>query len=317
MIGGNSIENTLELQQPNFSVVIEDRVNDDESLPLTPPGLSTVSEAGELTGRSIEIGRRALDDQSRGRVSQHSFGTVRGSDQFDGLSVLGLNEVSQPLFDVNLLQNGPDAADGNLGSFAERQSFGLGFIERGWVRAMLIQPSSDLDDLRRPMYESGDSLEGQLNEVQQAPDLEAGVHSPFILNITELLSRHSSAEATYPDKQGLGCLNMESEQSVLHAKISNSNTTAKAGRRALKPLRKSQDGFPYPKFPPGIIRRIASTFARSLGSKSTMIDNETLEAITEAADQYFQQLSDDLRVFATHAKRKNINESDVVALMKR
>lgn len=166
------------------------------------------------------------------------------------------------------------------------------------------------------MYENGDSLEGHLNEVQQAPELEDGVHSPFVLNIPELLSGHSSAEATYPDKQELERLDMEPEQSVLHARFTNSNTTTKAGRRAPKTVKKSRDGFLYPSFPTGILKRIASTFAQSLGSKST-IDNETLEAITEAADQYFEQLSDDLSVFASHARRKKINESDVLAVMRR
>lgn len=128
MIGSNSIENTLELQQPSFSVLIEDRVNDDEGLHLTPPGLSTALEAGELTRRSIEIGRRALDDQSRGRFSQHSFGTVRGSDQFDDLSALGLNDVSQPPFDDNLLQYGRDADDESLGIFVKKTSLGSVFI---------------------------------------------------------------------------------------------------------------------------------------------------------------------------------------------
>ena len=317
MNGNNSIEDTLELQRPNFSVVIEDRLDDDESLQLTPPGLSTELEAGELTGRSIEIGRRALDDQSQGRLSQHSFVTVRGSDRFDDLNALSLNDVSQPPFDDNLLQDGPDAEDENLGVFARKTSLGSVFNSSGGVRAMLTQHSSDSKDLRRAMYENGDSLERHLNEVQRAPELEAGIHSPFILNIPELLSGHYSGEATYLDKKGLECLDMESEQSVLHAKFTNSNTTTKAGRQALKPLEKSRDGFPYPRFPTGIVKRIASTFARSLGSKSKMIDNETLEAITEAADQYFEQLSDDLSVFAALAKRKKINESDVVAVMRR
>ena len=117
---------------------------------------------------------------------------------------------------------------------------------------MLTQLSNELESLRRAMYESRDPREGHLSEVQQAPELEDGVHSPFILNIPELLSRQSSAEATYPDKQESECLDMEPEQSVLHARFTNPSSTTKAGRRAPKPMKKSRDGFPYPSFPTGI-----------------------------------------------------------------
>lgn len=182
---------------------------------------------------------------------------------------------------------------------------------------MLTQHSNELESLRRDIYENGDRREGHLSEVKQTPELEGGVHSPFILNIPELLSRQSSAEATYPNEQDLECLDMVSEKSVVHAGFTNPNLTTKAGRRAPKPTNKSRDGFPYPSFPIGITKRIASTFARSLGSKLTIKGNETLEAITEATDQYFEQLSNDLGVFATHARRMKINESDVVAVMKR
>ena len=182
---------------------------------------------------------------------------------------------------------------------------------------MLTQQSGELEDLRRAIYENGDRREGHLSEVQQAPEFDGGVHSPFILNIPELPSRHSSAEATYPDEQEFECLDMESEQSVLHARFTNPKATTKARRRAPKPMKKSRDGFPYPSFPAGITKRIASTFARSLGSKLTMIDKETIDAITEATDQYFEQLSKDLGTFANHAGRKKINESDVVAVMRR
>lgn len=178
---------------------------------------------------------------------------------------------------------------------------------------MLTQLSNELESLRRDIYENGDRREGHLSEVKQALELEGGVHSPFILNIPELLSRQSSAAAIYPDEQEFECLDMESEQSVLHARLTNPSSTTKAA----KPTKRSRDGSPYPYFPTGITKKIASNFARSRGSKLTIIGNETLEAITEATDQYFEQLSNDLGVFATHARRKKINESDVVAVMKR
>ena len=97
-------------------------------LQLEPPGLSMPLEPGGRTGRSIEIGRRALDDQLLGRLSQGSFGTVRRSDRFDDLSALGLHDVSQPPFDNDLLQIAPDSNDENLGILGRQSSIGSVFI---------------------------------------------------------------------------------------------------------------------------------------------------------------------------------------------
>lgn len=118
----NSIEDDIELQQPSFSIAIEDRADEGDNFQLAPPQLSMPLQVGEQTGRSIEIGRRALDDQPLGRVSRGSYGTVRGSDQFDDLSALGLNDVSQPPFEDSVLQTTPDADEEDHGSFDRRLS---------------------------------------------------------------------------------------------------------------------------------------------------------------------------------------------------
>lgn len=85
-------------------------------------------EPGERTERSIEIGRRAPDDQSTERLSQGSFGTVRRSDRYDDMSALGLHDVSQPPFDSDLLQIAPDADDENLRFLGRQSSLGSVFI---------------------------------------------------------------------------------------------------------------------------------------------------------------------------------------------
>ena len=167
---------------------------------------------------------------------------------------------------------------------------------------MLTGSSGKIEDLWRAMSN------GRLSRMQQARTLERGLHSPFILDIPELQSGSSLAEEP---RTGI---DEEPEQSVLNMRPAQAKATTKSGRRAKRPLKKSSDGAPCPSFPVGITRKIASTFARSLSSR---IDKETLEAITEATDQYFEQLSKDLGVFADHAGRKNIDESDVVAVMRR
>lgn len=183
------------------------------------------------------------------------------------------------------------------------------------MRGRLTQHSSKTEDLRRAMYKEYNRREGHLSGIQQAREPTGEVHPQFVLNTLELQSRRSFAEATHLYDQQLGGFD-EPEQSVLDVRPAKSNATTEAGRRAPKLMKKSRDGMSYPSFPAGITKKIASTFARSLGNKSS-IDKETLDAIIEATDQYFEQLSNDLGVFANHARRKKIDESDVIAVMRR
>ena len=61
-------------------------------------------ETGEGTGRSIEIGRLDVDDQSPGSLFQENLGIVQRSDRFDKRSVLGANDVSLPPLDDDVSQ---------------------------------------------------------------------------------------------------------------------------------------------------------------------------------------------------------------------
>jgi histone H3/H4 len=90
----------------------------------------------------------------------------------------------------------------------------------------------------------------------------------------------------------------------------------KSATRARKEVKVSRYGIEYPSLPPTVIKRLASTFARSYGGTGRL-DKETLTAISQTSDWFFEQISEDLASYADHAGRKTIEESDVVTLMKR
>lgn len=48
-----------------------------------------------------------------------------------------------------------------------------------------------------------------------------------------------------------------------------------------------------------------------------MVNRSMLDAMMEAGERFFEQLGGDLGAFADHAKRKRIDESDVITIMKR
>ena len=92
--------------------------------------------------------------------------------------------------------------------------------------------------------------------------------------------------------------------------------TAKPALRRIKGKKLSKHGLEYPSLPPAVVKRLAQTFARTSGVK-TKIGSDTLAAISQASDWFFEQLGDDLQAYSQHAGRKTIDESDMVTLMQR
>ena len=182
---------------------------------------------------------------------------------------------------------------------------------------MLTRHSDETEDSHHVMHNDYDHREDYVSGMQQAHGLEGGVRSPFILNIPELQTRYSSAMVKHRDEHPLEGLAEDSEHNLLNARANNTNATIESAGKPPKPMKKSYRRFPYPSFPSRITKRIASTFARSIGSQSTTINKNALKAISEASDRYFGQLSNDLSIFATHAGRKKIDPSDVIAVMRR
>lgn len=65
------------------------------------------------------------------------------------------------------------------------------------------------------------------------------------------------------------------------------------------------------------MKNLTSSFALPTENKRGRVDKETLAAILQASEWFFEQIGDDLRTYANHAHRKTIDESDATTLMKR
>ncbi|KHN98688.1 Histone-fold protein [Metarhizium album ARSEF 1941] len=75
--------------------------------------------------------------------------------------------------------------------------------------------------------------------------------------------------------------------------------------------RVSRHGVEYPALPPTFVKRVAQTALQSSGLSNPRISADTLTALTQASEWFFEQLGDDLGAYANHAKRKTIEESDM------
>ena len=87
--------------------------------------------------------------------------------------------------------------------------------------------------------------------------------------------------------------------------------------KAPKITKTSRYGKPYPSLPTGLTRAVVSTLARSIGQKAARLDKDAVNAVIEASDSFFEQLGGDLRAVSNHAGRKTIDESDMLAVMRR
>ncbi|KAF2679447.1 hypothetical protein K458DRAFT_314351 [Lentithecium fluviatile CBS 122367] len=89
----------------------------------------------------------------------------------------------------------------------------------------------------------------------------------------------------------------------------------RAGRQR-KAMNVSRFGHEYPSLPAATVKTLATVFAKSQGSKAK-ISKDTLAALVQTSDFFFEQMGEDLAAYAHHGGRRTIEESDVIALMKR
>jgi histone H3/H4 len=83
-----------------------------------------------------------------------------------------------------------------------------------------------------------------------------------------------------------------------------------------KEVKISRYGLEYPSFPAAAVKKLAMGFMKSHGSKAK-ISKDTLDVLVQTTDDFFEQIGGDLAAYAQHGGRKVIEESDVIALMKR
>lgn len=80
----------------------------------------------------------------------------------------------------------------------------------------------------------------------------------------------------------------------------------------------SKHGITYSSLPALAVRKIVSKFQNlHIKGQKAFIKEDKLQAVLQSSNRFFEQLGYDLRAYAQHAKRRKIEESDVIAVMKR
>ncbi|KAF5015707.1 hypothetical protein F66182_12864, partial [Fusarium sp. NRRL 66182] len=290
-------------ERPRLSLPLraDSGTSSDGSPDMPPPRLSLQFDEDDITQRSVEYPRRAISDKDRQRLERMSFGDVRMSENFGDLTRLdafseagGLvqgaddEDIEQTQLDEAAFDAGGETAD--LGRFNLEFNF-----------PSPVAPAAGFDDAL-PNDEDDFMLQTDQGEIPypSSDDDAADGFTGFEVNIPDQISE---AGTTGTAEAGAGIIGggLRDEPSK--------------GTRRQKKL--SRHGIPVPLLPTGVVKRLATRYARAGASSKAKINKETLAAIEQASEWFFEHASEDLAAYSRHAGRQTIDESDVVALMRR
>ncbi|KAG6038542.1 hypothetical protein E4U41_004110 [Claviceps citrina] len=331
---------------PRLSFPLDDDDHRDSDLiPLRSAGL----EDDTGTVPNIELPMRAVNERP-GRYSGISFGSRRESDNMDGDD--DTEDIGrQSDFFPGLLEDlqarasaAAAAADNTLNRIdvddvtvttARRESeFGLEIPPdvADQTTFMMSEPPADGDGtsplrersiVEAAAYNAANSpgvgdvtLDRGSNDVDVYDDPDAAHLDPVQQEEDDEVERYAEAAADGALDEGhFQEAEMDDESEVAQP------SSAVKPRRQTRPKkaqrRISQHGIEYPSLPPSFVKRVAQTALHSSGLSNPRVSADTLTALTQASEWFFEQLGDDLGAYANHANRTTIEESDVATLMRR
>lgn len=166
--------------------------------------------------------------------------------------------------------------------------------------------------------ENPDRHSSRLDGVKQFQNYVVDSDSPYVLDIPFMESMHLSPANLSP-------IRLEDSDPVLdvrecqfsHAGAKGFKDTGEPRPRIPKSPKRPRCGILRPSLPDHVTKRLAlSSLSAQMGMQSR-VSRKVLQAINEAEGQYFGQLGEDLKAFSSHAGRKQVDENDVIEVMKR
>lgn len=172
-----------------------------------------------------------------------------------------------------------------------------------------VEPPSELNF---PSFQDIEGAQDETGDTQDAEDAPPEELLDSILEDTE----PEEVEILNNLDEGLQA-DMSMQDTTMNDTTILEAMASKKSNLKRKKVKVSKHGIQYPSLPAGVVKKLATTFARTAGNSKAKINKETLDAIMQATDWFFEQVSDDLGAYADHAGRKTIDESDIVTLMAR
>ncbi|KAJ5884989.1 hypothetical protein N7495_009499 [Penicillium taxi] len=289
----DELDNESPIEPPRMSLPLQE-VDDesDETSPPMPPRMSIAFDDDDITYRSVEYprdmsardqNRLSIMDRLAGRMSE-TFGAQleSDSDAGDETGIVYEDDAGEDTM-ISDFDRGGETED--LGRF----HFDLNFPS----------PTAVAED---PMDEHEGEMDGfelSAGDIEQVPrspsddDDDAGGGFDYGFDFPQADSPSQS-----PGIVGGG---LREEDHPVKGK--------------LKKL--SRYGIPIPNLPVGVVKNLATRFARNKAGSKPKLNKAAMAAIEQASSWFFEQASQDLAAYSKHAGRKTIDESDVITLMRR
>ncbi|EAS35071.3 uncharacterized protein CIMG_00425 [Coccidioides immitis RS] len=283
-----------DLPRPRLSLPMHEMIvpgDGDGSPEIVPPRLSLPLDEDDFTQRSIEMPRRERSTRDLATLSRYSLASTRFSEHFGDASRL---EYTEEGMEFTAPQGDDNFVDDQIELTAEQPIFDLG---------------GETEDLRR--FDLNFSF-----PTPDAPQHIENEHEDFVLDTTMPIA--DDVPVSSDDDFGAGDLELAVREGSPRPPLQESSPQPpQESRLDQNKERVSKHGIPVPKLPRGIVKRLATRFARTGNGSRTRISKEALAALEKATDWFFEQANDDLSAYSKHSTRKTVDETDVIALMKR
>lgn len=319
---GDDDDDELPIDRPRLSLPLDEGSSDD----LQPPQ-SSILDDGNLTVQSIELPRRAIsegpfslrgsvsyypgisddafwDDPYREHTASDSFGnTIRISPRGPGDPEIA--DLRRPIEAHHGSDFSFDMPEG-LDDDNDQTTFYMRSPVIDDIHSILKAPNPVADDISLMHAKSREGVDDMMASTEDQFD-----HFPDIGDFGSVSSLgDAEMEAiTQIDFETLGREPEKPDDDVM----GYPHGRPKKKKRA----RISRHNIEYPQLPAVFVRQVAHTAMQTTGFINQRISADTLEALTQASDWYFEQLGDDLAAYANHANRRTIEERDVITLMNR
>lgn len=316
--GNEEEDEDIPLTRPRLSLALrkdDDDEDDDDDNFLLPPQSSNLEEEN-LTIKSIELPRRDASENFTG-LSRGSFGSTRISDFFSELSeTRSKYDADESSYMINIKKDNHTLLPPDDQHLIE-ESQTLNFTTEV---ADTHLPMNHESDIEQENFVANDNdtfvLTVPSREVAEGNIKSNDATFPLNFEVDEFLENE---ELSNDDDLGNQLFSTLSNDSFESNVINNQNRDKEfpETRHVRKKLKLSRYGIAYPSLPISGVKKLATTFAKTAGISKPTLNKKTVDAIQQATDWFFEQVSDDLRAYANHAGRKTIDESDVITLMRR
>ncbi|KAI1844628.1 hypothetical protein JX266_009301 [Neoarthrinium moseri] len=305
------------IERPRFSLPLQE---DEDDSDLKVPRSSGLEDEN-YTAHSIELPRRAWSE-GPSRLGRESMASVRFSD-YAGPEIQSDDVgIDSALFPPPAIEE-EDSGNVMLGVGDSPERLDVEESRRQTLgRESLFGPIEipDMGNETTFLMAPADS------PTREATVIDAAVENDEPGVFDDMDDDHVNEPMDFPESDDEDNDNMEVPNDAENDNIGEPDATTLSkppvlatnrGKRRKGGKKISKHGIEYPSLPPGVVKRLATTFAKTSGVGKTKISADTLDVIMQATDWFFEQLGDDLSAYARHAGRKTIDESDMITLMRR